>query len=653
MIALYAKRYTLTPNLMCGIVAYIGKKQALPILLQGLRDLEYRGYDSAGIAVLDNGRIDRVREVGKVDMLAKKIGGDKFVGTIGIAHTRWATHGGVTEANAHPHIVGNGKLVLVHNGIIENYREIKKHLKNQNQESETDSEVLGQLIIEIYEESENVVSPSRVEARDKFMGSLRTADKSANYKTPDLAQAVKKALLKVRGTYGLVVMHADHPNQLVAARLGSPLAIGIGDGEYYIASDVTPMLPFTKQVSFLDDGEIASINGDGLKIVNMRDEIINKTITQIDWNKETAQKGGFEYFMLKEIFDQPVVFEDAIRGRFDMEAGTAKLGGLNMTEEQMQHIKRVVIIAEGTAKHAGMIAKYAFERLANLPTEVDFSSEFLYRDPVVNKSTLVFAISQSGETADTILAIREAKRKGAVVRGIVNTVGSTIAREIGAGTYIHAGPELSVASTKAYTNMIAVLLLYALQFGRLKHTSLATGQRIIQALLEIPEKMNKILAQTDDIKKIAEKYKDYKNMFFISRGVNYPVALEGALKVKEISYIHAEGMGSGEMKHGPLAIISKDLPIVAIMTKNSLYEKIKSNVQEAKSRGARIILVATQGDEEAKEITEDVIYVPKTMELLEPLLNTIPLQLFTYFISVALGRDVDRPRNLAKSVTVE
>ena len=512
-------------------------------------------------------------------------------------------------------------MAVVHNGIIENYRDIKRLLKNQNQESETDSEVLGQLIFESYE--------------------------------GDLVKAVKTALLKVRGTYGLVVMHADHPNQLVAARLGSPLAIGIGEGEYYIASDVTPMLPFTKQVSFLDDGEIASITDVDLKIINMRDEIINKTVTQIDWDQAKAQKGGYENFMLKEIFDQPTVFEDAIRGRFNMEEGTAKLGGLNMTFDQMREVKRVMIIAEGTARHAGLIAKYAFERWANLPTEVDFSSEFRYRDPIVNKNTLVFVISQSGETADTLMAAREAKRKGGFVRGIVNVVGSTIARETKAGTYIHAGPELAVASTKAYTNMVAVLMLYALQFGRIKHTSVATGQRILQALLEIPEKMNTVLQQAENIKLISEKYKGYHDILFMGRGVNYPVALEGALKLEEISYIHAEGLAAGAMKHGPLALISKDVPVVAILSRDQLYEKMKSSIQEVRARGAKTLVIATAGDEEAKEVADDIIYVPDTMELLEPLLNTIPLQLFAYNIAVVLGRDVDRPRNLAKSVTVE
>ncbi len=613
---------------MCGIVGYIGKKEALPILLGGLRDLEYRGYDSAGIAVLNKGKIKRIREVGKVDFLVKKIDRQKFSGTIGIAHTRWATHGGVSEKNAHPHTAGQGKLVLVHNGIIENYRELKKELQDQNLESETDSEILAKLIYQNYED--------------------------------DLLKAVKKTLPQVRGTYGLLVMHADHPDELVAARLGSPLVIGIGNNEnereYYIASDVTPMLPFTKQVTFLDDGEVADINllGPlGLRIFNLKDEVINKGVVQIDWDKEQAKKSGFETFTLKEIFDQPIVFEDAIRGRINMKEGTAVLGGLNLSENEMRKIKRIVIIACGTAFNAGVVGKYAFERLAGISTEVDVSSEFSYRDPIIDEYTLVFALSQSGETADTIMALREAKRKGAIVRGIVNSVGSTIAREIGAGTYIHAGPEMAVASTKAFTNMVAVLLLYAIQFGRLHNTTLATGQRLLTSLLEIPEKINSILAQSEKIKKIAKKYAKYKNFFYLGRGINYPVALEGSLKLKEISYIHSEAYQGGEMKHGPGALISKNFAVLGIVTKNQLYEKMKNNIAEAKTRGAKVIIIANEGDEEAGELADDIIFVPKTMELLEPLLNTIPLQLFAYHAAVALGRDVDRPRNLAKSVTVE
>jgi glucosamine--fructose-6-phosphate aminotransferase (isomerizing) len=610
---------------MCGIVGYIGKKQALPILLQGLRDLEYRGYDSAGIAILEKentgNKIRRIREVGKVDALAKKINQEEFPGSLGIAHTRWATHGTVTEKNAHPHIAGNGKLVIVHNGIIENYRELKAKLKDQNFESETDSEVLAKLIFENY--------------------------------NGDLEKAVKKALVLARGTYGLLVMQADHPDQLVAARLGSPLCIGIGENEYYIASDVTPIIPYTKRVMFLDDNEIASITRADIKISNLKEEIIDKKITQIDWNKEQAEKGGFENFMLKEIFDQPTVFEDAIRGRVKMEEGTAVLGGLNMTEEEMREIKRIVIIGCGTASYDGMVGKYAFEQLADIPTELDVSSEFRYRNPVLNSKTLVFVLSQSGETLDSLMALREAKKKGAVVRGIVNVIGSTIARETGAGTYIHAGPELAVASTKAYTNTIAVLLLYALQFGRLNHTNIIAGQKILQAILEIPEKMNAILEQSDKIKILANKYKDYKNFLYLGRGINFPVALEGSHKLKEVSYIHSEAYPAGEMKHGVNALLSPDFPVLAIMTKNDLYEKMKSNIMEVRARKSKVVILATLDDKEAREMADDVIYVPQTLEILEPLLNTIPLQLFAYYIAVALGRDVDRPRNLAKSVTVE
>lgn len=606
---------------MCGIIGYIGKKDALPILLQGLRDLEYRGYDSAGVALIKDGKLNRIREVGKVDMLAKKMKeGEKLSGNIGIAHTRWATHGGVTEKNAHPHVGGSGKIAIVHNGIVENYRELKGKL-SEPLESETDTEVLAKWIAQNY--------------------------------TGDLAEAVKKSLEDVRGTYGLAVLHADHPDMMVAARLGSPLVVGIGEDEYYLASDVTPILPYTKQVTFLEDGEIAVISRDDLKIYNLKDEIVDKKITEIDWTTEKAQKGGFEHFMIKEIFDQPTVFEDAIRGRLDMKEGTAKLGGLNLSIEEMKRIKRIVLIACGTAYHACIATKYAFERLAGIPVAIDVASEFRYRDPVVDGDTLVFAVSQSGETIDTLMALREAKRKGAYVRGIVNVVGSSIAREAGAGTYIHAGPELAVASTKAYTNMTAILLLYALEFGRLHHTTQGQGAELLQGLLEIPEKMNEVLKNTEEIKALAKKYKDYSNFLYIGRGVNYPVAMEGSLKLKEITYIHSEAYPAGEMKHGAIALLSKDFPVVAVMTQNSLYEKTKSNVEEIRARGSKILAVATLGDETAKELADDVMYVPKTVELLEPLLNTIPLQLFAYYMALELGRDVDRPRNLAKSVTVE
>ncbi len=617
---------------MCGIVAYIGEKNALPILINGLRRLEYRGYDSAGVAILNNGKFLSAKAVGKIDNLAQKINGQDLAGTFGIAHTRWATHGGVTEPNAHPHTDCTGKIILAHNGIIENYRELKEELgASHAYKSETDSEVLAHLI-EVYYSDFAKASPD---------------------KKGDLRKAVLEALARVRGTYGLVVMHSDHPDTLIAARMGSPLVVGIGDNEYYIGSDTSPMLAYTKKVIFLDDGEVAEISRSQMNTVNLKDINVAKNVEEIEWDEAQAQKQGFPHFMLKEIFDQPTVIADAIRGRYNLAEGIAHLGGLNMSLEQMHSVKRVVLIACGTASYAAMVGKYMFERLAGIPTEVDVASEFRYRDPIIDNQTLVFGISQSGETADTLAALKEAKRKGAFVRGIVNVVGSTIARETDGGVYIHAGPELAVASSKAFTNMIATLLLCALQFGRLNKLTIATGQRLLNALQEIPEKMKSILQQSDKIKELAEKYQHSRDFFFLGRGINFPVALEGSLKLKEITYIHSEAYPGGEMKHGPIALLSPQFPVFAIMTKNQLYDKMRSNIEEVKARHAPIILVATEGDDKAVELAQDIIYVPPTMEVLEPLLNVIPLQLFAYHLAVALGRDVDRPRNLAKSVTVE
>lgn len=605
---------------MCGIVGYIGQQQAAPILIKGLQKLEYRGYDSAGMATV-NGGIHRLRAVGKIAELQKKVATDQPEGTIGIAHTRWATHGGVTEENAHPHIGLAGKLAIVHNGIIENYRELKAQMSEVSFTSETDTEVLAHLIAKHY--------------------------------SGDLKKAVLTALSHVRGTYGLAVVHEDHPDQIIAARMGSPLVIGMADGEYYLGSDTTPMLAYTKEFLFLEDGEVAVIARDGVTTHDLNDDAVVKHTEQVDWDEAAAEKAGFDHFMIKEIYDQPTVLQDAIRGRYNLAEGTAYLGGLNMTDDEMREIDRIVLLACGTASYAGLCGKYAIERLAGIPVEVDVSSEFRYRDPIIDERTLVFGISQSGETADTIAALREAKRKGAKVRGIVNVVGSTIAREVDGGSYIHAGPELSVASTKVYSNMIAILLLYALQFGRLKRLTPATGQRVLHALREIPKKIERILESAETIKEIAQKYTESEHMFFLGRGANFPVALEGSLKLKEITYIHSEAYPGGELKHGPIALIEEGFPVVAIMTKNQLYDKMRSNVEEIKARGARVLVIATEGDEAAKELADDVIYVPDTMELLEPLLNTIPLQLFAYYVAVALGRDVDRPRNLAKSVTVE
>lgn len=618
---------------MCGIIGYIGSKQVVPILVHGLRRLEYRGYDSSGIAVFNKqGNLERVRAVGKIDNLALELKKNNITSSVGIAHTRWATHGGVTLENAHPHMAQQGNIAIVHNGIIENYRELKEML-GVDCESETDTEILAHLIASKY--------------------------------TGDLRSAVTQALRLVEGTYGLVVMHKDHPNNLVVARMGSPLVIGIGNAdqggthEYFVASDATPLLSYTKDVVYLDDGEIASITNYGIQIYNLNsqenNQEINKQVETIEWNDEEAQKQGFDHFMLKEIFDQPKVFQDAIRGRLNFDEGTSVLGGLNMTDQEIRDIDRIILIACGTASYAAMIGKYAIERLARIPVEVEIASEFRYKDPVVNNKTLVFAISQSGETADTLAALKEAKRRGAFVRGIVNVIGSTIAREADGGTYIHAGPELSVASTKAYTNMVTVLLLYAIQFGRARGLSLATGKRLISALQEIPNKMEEILTQENlkKIKIISEKYKDNKDCYFLGRGINYPVALEGSLKLKEISYIHSEGYAGGELKHGPIALLQDGFPVIVLATQNQLYEKMRSNIEEIKARGADIFAIATNGDKKISELSDNIVFVPETMELLEPLLNTIPLQLFSYYVAIGLDRDVDRPRNLAKSVTVE
>lgn len=593
----------------------------MPILLRGLTRLEYRGYDSAGVAVQHSGTINRVRSVGKISSLAEKLNQTPVVGTVGIAHTRWATHGGVTEQNAHPHTDCAGEIAIAHNGIIENYRELKNELKNHSFSSETDTEVLVHLIEENYH--------------------------------GDLRAALQSALKKVRGTYGIVVMHTSEPNKIVAARMGSPLAVGLGVGEYFIASDTSPMLAYTQQVVFLDDGEVAEITEKGLKLYNLLDEKVDKISKLIDWNETEAQLGGWPHFMLKEIFDQPAVLQDALRGRLVEADGMAHLGGTNMTAEEMQKINRIILIACGTASHAAMVGKVAFERLAGIPTSVEIASEFRYSDPIIGTDTLVFGISQSGETADTLAALREAKRKGAAVRGVVNVIGSTIARECPGGTYIHAGPELAVASTKAFTNMVAVLIMYALQFGRQRRLSVATGERVVRALLEIPEKMKIVLDQSENIKEIAKKYSKYENFYYLGRGINFPVALEGSLKLKEITYIHSEAYPGGEMKHGPIALLSENFPVIAVLTKNQLYDKMRSNIEEIRARKSPVILIATEGDSDVEALGNDLIYIPPTMEILEPLLSTIVLQLFAYHMAVLLGRDVDRPRNLAKSVTVE
>ena len=613
---------------MCGIVGYIGKNNALPILLDGLKRLEYRGYDSAGVAIKTADGVFSVKAVGKIVELEKKIGITPLVpplegGQLGIAHTRWATHGQPTEDNAHPHTDCQKKIWLAHNGIIENYQELKSKLEAKGHKfiSQTDTEALAHLLEDLYD--------------------------------GNLTSTLIKALKIIKGAYGLVLYHADEPDKLLAARCGSPLVLGLADDETIIASDVSAIIRYTKQVIYLDDNEVAEINGGGLKIYNLKNEEVAKRTDVIDWNVAESEKGGFPHFMLKEIFEQPASITNSLRGRIVLEEGKAKLGGLEEVERRLREINKIVIVACGTAKHAGLVGEYMFEEYAGVPTEVDYASEFRYRKPVLDNKTLVIAISQSGETADTLAAVREAKEKGALTLGIVNVVGSTIARETDAGVYNHIGPEISVASTKAFTSQAAILALMAVMLGRQRQLSLVMGQRIVRELAELPDKITEILKSSEAIKTIAEKYYQFKHFAYLGRKYNQPVALEGALKLKEISYIHAEGFPSGEMKHGAIALIDENFPALVIIPADSVYEKNYSNLQEIKARGGQIIAVATPGDEQIKQAADEVIYIPKTLEMLTPILASIPLQLFAYHMAALNGRDVDKPRNLAKSVTVE
>lgn len=609
---------------MCGIVGYIGKQKAAQILIEGLKRLEYRGYDSAGIAVLDGEKGSLFKSVGKVASLEDKIGDRIVPGTIGIAHTRWATHGKPSDKNSHPHQDCAGDISLVHNGIIENYLELKKDLEKQGHKfkSETDSEVLAHLIEEL--------------------------GKKMEYEA-----AVFEALKKIRGTYGLAIINRKEPDKIIAARSGSPLVLGIGKDEFIVASDVSAIIRHTQQVIYLEDGEVAIITKDDFEVRTVKNKTKNKVVTNVDWSLEKAEKQGYAHFMLKEIFEQPEAVEDAIRGRVIAEEGMARLGGLQAVAEKLRKIEKIIIVSCGTSYYAGLVGEYMLEEYAGIPTEVEYASEFRYRKPIINKRTAVIAISQSGETADTLAAIREAKNKGALTLGIVNTVGSTIARETDAGVYNHAGPEIGVASTKAFTSQLSILVLLTLMLGRQREMSLVTGQRIAKELKRIPKLIAKVLEQDKEIKKIAKKYAQYRDFLYLGRKYNFPIATEGALKIKEISYVHAEGYATGEMKHGPIALIDKDFPSIFLAPRDSVYEKTVSGMQEIKARGGRIIAVATEGDMEIKKIADDVIYIPKTLEMLTPLLSVVPLQLMAYFVGVARGYDVDKPRNLAKSVTVE
>ncbi|MDZ7260842.1 MAG: glutamine--fructose-6-phosphate transaminase (isomerizing) [candidate division KSB1 bacterium] len=610
---------------MCGIVGYIGSRPVVPILLEGLKRLEYRGYDSAGIAVVVKDRILMEKQAGKICVLEEMLRSKDLRGTVGIGHTRWATHGEPNAINAHPHDDCTGSIALIHNGIIENYAVLKKELieKGHKFKTETDTEVLAHLIEEFYLVSHN------------------------------LEEAVRAALTQVEGTYGIAVISSREPRLLIAARKGSPLVIGMGQGEYFVASDVAALVNHTRDVTYLDDHEMAILTPENVVIKTIEDQLVEKKVEQIGFDLEKIEKCGYDHFMLKEIMEQPQTLRDSMRGRLLEEEGTARLGGIQYDFQSLLYARRLVLIACGTSWHAAILGEYMIEEFVRIPVEVEYASEFRYRNPIIDNDTVVIVISQSGETADTLAALREAKRKGAKVMGICNVVGSSIARETDAGVYLHVGPEIGVASTKAFTSQVMVLALITLLLGRMKSISAATGREIVQEMRKLPDKVARILESNDYIKQIAYEYHKNHNFLYLGRGYNFPVALEGALKLKEISYIHAEGYPAAEMKHGPIALIDENMPVVFIATKDSTYDKILSNIEEVRARKGKVIAVATEGDTYIQKKVDHVIYVPQTLEFLTPILTIIPLQLLAYHIAILRGCDVDQPRNLAKSVTVE
>ena len=610
---------------MCGIIGYIGRKSAPDIIIEGLRRLEYRGYDSAGLVTINNGKFELRKKTGRINDLAGLLKKQPAQGQTGIGHTRWATHGAPTDANAHPHLDQSGKIALVHNGVIENHQSLKDKLvaKGHTFASQTDTEVLAHLVGEYYD--------------------AKTG----------LTEAVRLALKEVVGTYGIAVIHADHPESIVGARRGSPLLLGVGREENFLASDVSAIIAHTRRVVYLNDFEIVTLTGDDFQVSTIEAATVTPQVREVEFAAEEVERGKFPHFMLKEIFEQPRVVENALRGRISHDECTARLGGLNITPAELRAVDRIIFIACGTALHAGMVGKYLIEDLARIPTETDYASEFRYRNSPIDKHTLVFAISQSGETIDTLAAIRECRRKGHKTLGIVNVVGSTIAREVDGGTYMHAGPEIGVAATKTFVSQVTIITLLAVLLGRMRHMASTRGTEILQELETIPGKIDSILKQTDAIAEIAKKYCEAKNFLFLARQINFPIALEGALKLKEISYIHAEGYPAAEMKHGPIALVEPRTPAVFVAPRNSVYDKTMANIEEVKARKGPIIVVATEGDDEIRRKADAAIFIPDTLECLQPLLTVIPLQLLAYHIAVMRGCDVDKPRNLAKSVTVE
>ena len=608
---------------MCGIIGYIGMRGATPLLLEGLKRMEYRGYDSAGVAVMNGAGVETRKAAGKISQLERALATSPVEGDLGIGHTRWATHGVPNECNAHPHIDCKGDIAVVHNGIIENSGTLKQGLEARGHKfaSDTDTEVIAHLIEEAFD--------------------------------GNLEDAVIEALWQIEGTYGIAVVSSRDRNKIVAARKGSPLLIGLGDGEYYVASDVSAILAQTREVVYLDDGDVAVLTREGYTVLDQRAQQLERRVSKIDWDLDQIERGGFDHFMLKEIFEQPATVENCMRGRLLADLGTSKLGGLNMTDEELLRFDNILITACGTSWHSALIGEHMLESLARIAVEVEYASELRYRNPIVTDRTLCIVISQSGETADTLAAMREAKSRGARTYGIVNVVGSTIARESDGGIYVHAGPEIGVASTKAFTSQVIALLLFTLKLARLRNLSMVDGKEIIEEMLKLPAKIQSILDRAGEIEKIADDFKNSQNFLYLGRGYSFPTALEGALKLKEISYIHAEGYPAAEMKHGPIALIDEKMPVVFITPHDSVFDKVVSNVQEVKARGGRVIAITTRDEEVLNGKLDYEFRIPETKDMLTPVLASVPLQLLAYYIAVKRGANVDQPRNLAKSVTVE
>ena len=621
---------------MCGIVGYVGYRRATDFLLPGLRRLEYRGYDSAGVATLtDWGDLAIAKTVGRIDRLEERIESEALSGTLGIGHTRWATHGPPTEVNAHPHVGGNEEVIVAHNGVIENYQHLKERLEAEGYvfRSATDTEVIAHLIAK------------QLRKQDAY-------PVNGDPHAPLLA-AVKAALAKLRGSYGLVILFPKNPDVIIAARLGSPLVIGVGDGEHFVASDASPLAGCTDKIVYLADHQIALVTANGLRVTHRDNGHIDHSVETLEMESADVELDGFPHYMLKEIFEQPDSVANAMRGRLDEDNATSVFGGLNLTPQELRRVNRIILTACGTSWHAALVGEYLLEEMARIPVEVEYASELRYRNPPVSQGTLLFAISQSGETADTLAAMREMKRKGHPALAICNVVGSSIAQEADGGIFLHAGPEIGVASTKAYTSQCVTLAMLALYFGRLHHLSYDAGRKIIDSLQRLPDALRGALETNDEARRLAAKFAHVENVLYLGRQFNFPTALEGALKLKEISYIHAEGYPAAEMKHGPIALVDKETPSIFIMPQGFVYDKVMSNVEEIKARGGPVIVIACEGDQRVRGIADEVIYIPSVDEFLQPIVSIIPLQLLAYHVAVLRGCDVDKPRNLAKSVTVE